>query len=204
VIAGVWRGGGSGVGAGPPEGTEGARRGGGGPGPAAKGEPEKYASAATVVPPPGPVPRPSRFDFLAPPRAEGELGRLDHYRVVKLLGSGGMGLVFLAEDTALGRPVALKVMRPELANDQDLCQRFLREARMTAAVKDDHIVTIHQVGQANGTVYLAMELLEGESLEDRLGRDPAPDVGFALRVGREVALGLASAHARGLVHRDIK
>src|SRR5262249_17831516 len=97
-----------------------------------------------------------------------------------------------------------KVMRPELARDQELSQRFLREARMTASVKNDHVVTIHAVGQENGVIYLAMELLEGESLDERLKRDQNRDVAFALRVGREVALGLSAAHERGLIHRDIK
>jgi phosphate ABC transporter phosphate-binding protein len=145
------------------------------------------------------------FDFLSPPLCSDDgIGWLAHYRVLKLLGSGGMGLVFHAEDTQLDRPVALKVVRPTIADDQELRQRFLREARTTAAVKSDYIVTIFQVGQHNNLPFLAMEFLQGEPLDEALKRNPKPDVSFVLRVGQEIALGLAAAHERGLIHRDIK
>ena len=88
-----------------------------------------------------------RFDFLGSPQSAGELGWLAHYRVLRLLGEGGMGLVFLAEDSLLSRPVALKVIRPEIADSPGIAERFTREARATAAIKHDHIVTIYQVGQ---------------------------------------------------------
>src|SRR5258708_4132621 len=87
-----------------------------------------------------------RVAFLGPPRAEGELGWLSRYRVRSVIGEGAIGLVFLAEDTDLSRPVALKVIRPELAGAPDVRSRFVREARATAALKHDHIVTIYQVG----------------------------------------------------------
>jgi serine/threonine protein kinase len=117
-----------------------------------------------------------------------------------------MGVVFQAEDPHLRRPVALKVMRPHLAASADYHRRFLREARLAAAIEHEHIVTVYQVGEDRGVPYLAMQLLRGETLEDRLGRRPGgrlplPEV---LRIGREIAEGLAAAHARGLVHRDIK
>jgi serine/threonine protein kinase len=116
-----------------------------------------------------------------------------------------MGVVFQAEDPHLQRPVALKVMRPSLAASEEYHRRFLREARLAAAIDHEHIVTIYQVGEDRGIPYLAMQLLRGATLEDRLkragGRLPLPEV---LRVGREIAEGLAAAHARGLVHRDIK
>jgi serine/threonine protein kinase len=143
-------------------------------------------------------------DFLAPPQAADELGRLGPFRVLKVLGVGGMGVVFRAEDPLLKRPVALKAMLPVLAMDQSARQRFLREARAAASIKHDHIVTIHHVYEDGSAPFLAMEFLEGESLDDRakrMGRLPLPEV---LQIGREVAEGLEAAHARGLIHRDIK
>ncbi len=146
----------------------------------------------------------SSYSFLAPPQAPGELGRLGPYRVLGVLGAGGMGIVFRAEDTQLRRPVALKVLAPELNADPANRQRFLREARAAAALKGDHVVTVHQVGEDRGLPYMALELLEGETLETRLrraGRLPTAEV---LRIGREICEGLAAAHERGLVHRDVK
>lgn len=133
------------------------------------------------------------------------MGRLGPYRVLKVLGTGAMGVVFQAEDPQLRRPVALKVMRPSLAASPEYHQRFLREARLAAAIEHEHIVTVFQVGEDRGIPFLAMQLLRGMSLEERLaragGRLPLPQV---LRIGREIAEGLAAAHARGLIHRDIK
>jgi len=144
-----------------------------------------------------------RFDFLSPPEQPDEIGRLGGYRVLRVLGRGGMGVVFRAEDSRLKRHVALKVMKPELAERTSARRRFLREAQVAAALKHDHIVTIYQVGEDRGVVFLAMEFLQGESLEDRLqrGRPPVSDL---LRFGREMAQGLAAAHRQGLIHRDIK
>jgi serine/threonine protein kinase len=145
------------------------------------------------------------YPFLAAPQEHDELGRLGPYRVLKVLGTGAMGVVFQAEDPHLRRLVALKVMRPSLAASPEFHRRFLREARLAAALDHEHIVTVYQVGEDRGVPFLAMQLLRGQTLEDRLqragGRLPLPEV---LRVGREVAEGLAAAHARGLVHRDIK
>jgi serine/threonine protein kinase len=144
------------------------------------------------------------FPFLGPAQAPDEIGRLDTYRVLRLLGQGGMGMVFEGEDTVLQRKVALKVMRPDLAKIDAARHRFLREARAAAALHHEHIVTIYQVSQNRDVPYLAMEFLSGESLEmllRRVGRLPVAD---ALRIGREIAEGLAAAHDRGLIHRDIK
>jgi WD40 repeat protein/serine/threonine protein kinase len=143
-------------------------------------------------------------DFLAPPQAPDEIGRLGPYRVLRVLGAGGMGVVYQAEDPELQRLVALKAMLPALAASASARQRFLREARAAAAIKHDHIVAIYQVGQDRGAAFLAMEFLEGEPLDARLKRQPPLSLGEVLRIGRETALGLAAAHARGLVHRDIK
>jgi serine/threonine protein kinase len=142
--------------------------------------------------------------FLSPALADDEIGRLGDYRVRRLIGRGGMGLIFLAEDVQLLRPVALKVIRPELAEAPDVAARFSREARAAAAIRHDNVVTIYQVGQARGVAFLAMEHLRGLSLHRWLERDRMPTVDLILRIGREIASGLAAAHALGMVHRDIK
>src|SRR5262249_7079741 len=129
---------------------------------------------------------------------------LGPYRVLKVLGAGGMGVVFHAEDPQLQRAVALKVVLPALAASASARERFLREARAAAAIEHDHIVTIHQVGEDRKLSFLQMQSLGGESLEDRLKREPKLPAAEVLRIGREVAEGLAAAHEGGLVHRDIK
>ena len=133
-----------------------------------------------------------------------ELGRLGPYRVLKLLDSGGMGGVFLAEDEQLQRKVALKIMKPELSVSPEARQRFLREARSAAALRHDNIVTVYHVGEDRGTPWLAMELLEGESLKSRLDRCGKLDVLETVRIGRQIAEAMAAAHSRWLIHRDIK
>jgi hypothetical protein len=144
------------------------------------------------------------YAFLAPPGGPGEIGRLGPYRVLRVLGVGGMGVVFLAEDPQLQRRVALKTMKPSLAASASARQRFLREARAAAALGHDHIVTIHQVGEDQGVTFLAMQLLQGETLDDRLRRQGQLPPAEVLRIGREIAAGLAAAHEAGLIHRDIK
>ncbi|MFL5242941.1 MAG: serine/threonine-protein kinase [Gemmataceae bacterium] len=148
---------------------------------------------------------PSEYPFLASPEAPDELGRLGNYAVLKVLGSGAMGVVFQAQDLHLKRLVALKVVKPSLAAYVDSHRRFLREAQLAASIDHENIVTIFQVGEDRGVLFLAMQLLQGETLERRLlrseGRLPLAEV---LRIGREIAEGLAAAHARDLIHRDIK
>jgi serine/threonine protein kinase len=144
------------------------------------------------------------LDFLGPPQEPGELGTVGGYRLLKVLGRGGMGLVFEALDPHLGRLVALKVMRPSLAAKTLARQRFLREARAMAAVEHDHVAPVYHVGEDHGVPFLAMPLLRGESLQQRLDRCRALSIAEAFRIGRQVAAGLAAAHARGLIHRDIK
>jgi hypothetical protein len=142
--------------------------------------------------------------FLAPAQGADELGRLGPYRVLSVLGAGGMGVVYKAHDPALDRLAAVKAMLPGLGSSPPARERFLREARAAAAVQHEHVVTIYQVGEDRGAPFLAMEFLQGESLEDRLRRCgplPAADV---LRIGREAAEGLHAAHERGLIHRDVK
>jgi WD40 repeat protein/serine/threonine protein kinase len=166
--------------------------------------PSEVTDLSADEPPPEGDENKELSDFLAPPQAPDELGRLGPYRVLQVLGAGGMGVVFRAEDPQLARLVALKAMLPNLAARESARQRFRREARAAAALKHDHVVTVYQVGEDRGVPYLAMELLEGESLNARLDREgklPVPEV---VRIGRETALGLAAAHRRGLIHRDIK
>ena len=115
----------------------------------------------------------SLTDFLAPPQADDELGRLGKYRILKILGHGGMGVVFQAEDPKLKRTVALKAMLPALAASASAGKRFLREAQAMAAVEHDHIVRIYQVGEERGVPFLAMEFLKGEPLDERLKRERA-------------------------------
>lgn len=150
-------------------------------------------------------PRKEDYSYLAPPQAPCEIGRLGRYRILKVLGSGGMGTVFEAEDPYLRRRVAIKAMKPSTAAKEAHRQRFVREAQAVASIVHDHIVTVYQVDEDNGIPYMAMQLLQGETLDDRLRREggwlPLREV---LRIGRELAEGLDAAHARGLVHRDIK
>jgi serine/threonine protein kinase/WD40 repeat protein len=174
---------------------------GGGP-PAVSGPTSDVGKAAGR--PADPVEASQDLAFLAPPEQPGELGQLGPYRVLALLGSGGMGVVFRAFDVNLQRLVALKVIRAERARDPASRQRFLREARATAAVRDEYVVQIYAVGEEGGVPFLAMELLEGESLEDYLQRRARLPLSAALGIGRQITLGLAAVHAQGLIHRDLK
>jgi serine/threonine protein kinase len=124
--------------------------------------------------------------------------------LVRPLGRGGMGEVWEADEPRLNRKVAVKLIRPELAADPIALRRFAREALAHAAVQHENVLAIHTVGEFGGRPYLVMPLLEGEPLSVRLKREPALPVTDALRIGREMALGLAAVHARGLTHRDVK
>lgn len=146
----------------------------------------------------------SIYSFLAPPESKDELGRLGAYCITKLLGAGGMGMVFQAEDTQLRRSVALKVMRPEIAAITNAHDRFLREARTMASMEHDHVVAVFQVGEERGVPFLAMPLLQGMSLDTVLKKNISIPLMTSLRIAYQIASGLAAAHARGLIHRDIK
>jgi predicted Zn finger-like uncharacterized protein len=113
----------------------------------------------------------SLTDFLSPPQADDELGRLGKYRILKVLGHGGMGIVYRAEDPILRRFVAIKAMLPGMAASASAGKRFLREAQTLAAVEHDHIVRIHDVAEDRGVPFLAMEFLKGEPLDVRVERD---------------------------------
>jgi serine/threonine protein kinase len=144
------------------------------------------------------------YDFLAPAQEADEIGRLGDYRILKVLGAGGMGVVFEAHDPQLQRRVALKVLRPGLALSPAARRRFLREAQSPAGLVHDHIVSILHVGADRDLPFLVMPLLEGETLEQRLKREGKLAVAEVLRLGGEIAAGLAAAHDHGLIHRDVK
>lgn len=148
-------------------------------------------------------PQESRYPFLGPPRAEGELGWLETYRILGVRGEGGMAFVFDAEDTVLNRRVALKVLKPELV-DATFQARFFHEAKLLASLSHENIVSIFQVGEVNGVCYLAMERLEGMTLHEKLKQDHWLPLAEALSLARQAAEGLAVLHQHGMVHRDIK
>jgi eukaryotic-like serine/threonine-protein kinase len=125
------------------------------------------------------------------------------YRLLSPLGAGGMGQVYLAHDTKLDRPVALKLLSPELASARDRVRRFHQEARAASSLNHPHIVVVHDFGELEGRPYLVTELIEGETLRQRLRRGPLA-TGEVVEIGVQLAGALAAAHARGLVHRDIK
>src|SRR5205807_168893 len=129
--------------------------------------------------------------------------RLGPYEIVAPLGAGGMGEVYRARDTRLGREVAVKVLPEPFASDPDRRARFEREARAVAAISHPNILGIHDYGTQGAVTYAVMELLEGETLHSRLDRGPL-SWREVVEVGAAVAEGLAAAHARGIVHRDIK
>ena len=129
--------------------------------------------------------------------------RVSHYNVVRTLGSGGMGVVYEAEDTRLGRRVALKFLPPDLGRDAQALERFQREARAASALNHPNICTVHAIEQHEGDYFIAMELLDGETLAQALARQRF-EMGPLIDVAIQIADALESAHAKGIVHRDIK
>ncbi len=142
--------------------------------------------------------------LLSPPNHPEMLGRIGRYEVERLIGAGGMGVVFKAYDTELNRPVAVKVLAPHLSGNDSARKRFAREARAAAAVVHEHVVPIHNVETEEQTPFLVMKYVAGESLQTRLNRQGALQLCEILRIGMQVASGLSAAHQQGLVHRDIK
>jgi eukaryotic-like serine/threonine-protein kinase len=146
------------------------------------------------------------LSFLTKTSEPGKIGRLGEFQVVRMIGRGGMGVVLHAFDSVLERDVALKVLSPELSSNQTARQRFCREARAAAAVTHDHIVAVHAVNEdeESGLPYIVMQLVNGESLEQRLRRTGKLSVQETVRLIAQAASGLQAAHATGLIHRDIK
>lgn len=142
--------------------------------------------------------------LLSPPTHPEMLGRLGRYEVERLIGSGGMGVVFKAFDTELNRPVAIKLLSPYLASSGPARKRFSREARAAAAVVHQHVVPIHNVETGRDPPFIVMQYVSGESFQSRIDRDGPLELCEILRIGMQVAEGLSAAHQQGLVHRDIK
>ena len=143
--------------------------------------------------------------LLSPPQSPDELGRLgERYRLLKVLGQGGMSVVFLADDLQLPRRVSLKIVKPSLANSLKANERFLFESRALARLDHPNIVTIFEASQVAGVPYLTMPYLHGETLRQCLQRKGSLPLPGALRIAREIDTGLAKAHRLGLLHRDIK
>jgi serine/threonine protein kinase len=143
------------------------------------------------------------LDFLQPSTRPDSLGRIGHYEVLQVLGKGGFGIVFRAFDDVLKRVVALKVLAPAIAATSPARKRFLREARSSAQVRHENVVQVYAV-EERPLPYLVMEFVPGETLQQRLDRTGPLEVLEIVQIGRQIAEGLAAAHATGLIHRDIK
>lgn len=142
--------------------------------------------------------------FLSDAERPDELGRLGSYRILAVMGVGGMGIVYKAEDISQRQLVALKVMKPKLAVKSRAKKRFLREARAAAAIEHENIIHIHEVGEENNVPYIAMGYLSGETLQRKIFREGRVDARIVAKIGSQVAAGLEAAHVQGLIHRDIK
>jgi WD40 repeat protein len=159
---------------------------------------------------PGSGPRPRRpemqLDFLAPSDDPAHLGRLDHFAILGVVGRGGMGVVLRGFDTHLERDVALKVLSPALADDETARKRFCRESRTAASITHENVVAVHHVAheESSDLPYLVMQLIDGEPLDERLARNGPLPLRDVVRIGAQVAAGLAAAHEKGLIHRDVK
>jgi serine/threonine protein kinase len=130
---------------------------------------------------------------------------IGQYRILRKIGAGGMGLVFLGEHTLLGRRAAIKTLLPTVASSAEIVERFFNEARATSAISDPGVIQVFDFGyHVDGTAYIVMELLEGEALSARIDRLGKLALGDALRIARQIASSLAAAHARDIIHRDLK
>lgn len=144
------------------------------------------------------------LDFLEPSDNPERLGTLGAYEIMDIVGRGGMGIVLKGFDPKLNRVVATKVLAPELAANATARRRFLREAQSAAAISHDHVVTIYAIHDDGELPFIVMEYISGQSLQQRIDRSGPLESKEILRIGKQIAAGLAAAHAEGLIHRDIK
>jgi eukaryotic-like serine/threonine-protein kinase len=165
---------------------------------------EQPVVGAEGVAAPGGPPAAVDLSFLTPSTESGALGRLGIYEILGIVGRGGTGVVLCARDTKLLRVVAVKVLAAPLAASGTARQRFAREARAAAAVRDDHVIAIHAVEDQGPVPHLVMEFVEGQNLDALIRQGGRLETREVLRIGTQVAGGLAAAHKQGLVHRDVK
>ncbi len=151
-----------------------------------------------------PLPNETPLDFLTSSDVPGHLGTLGQYEITEVVGQGGMGIVLKGHDPKLNRVIAIKVLAPRLSVEATARRRFLREAQAAAAVSHDHVVVIHAIDDSRQLPFLVMEYISGQSLQQRIDRTGPLQLKEILRIGKQMASGLAAAHAEGLIHRDVK
>ncbi len=129
---------------------------------------------------------------------------ISHYRIVSKIGAGGMGEVYLAQDTKLDRKVAIKLLNEEFSKDADKLNRFVQEAKAASALNHPNILTIHEIGEFDDTNYIVTELIDGKTLREHLSQKETLQLNAILKVGVQVSEALSAAHQAGIIHRDIK
>lgn len=129
---------------------------------------------------------------------------IGHYKIVSKIGAGGMGEVYLAEDTKLDRKVAIKFLHEELSKDADKLNRFVQEAKAASALNHPNILTVYEIGEADGSNYIATELIDGGTLRAQLASKDSMSLNGILKIGVQVAEAMSAAHQAGIIHRDIK